>query len=223
MADYRIYLRKIVLVGLFVALGIVLQVYSIQLPIARIGFSPVPTIIAGIILGPVFGAITGLLKDVVGFIIAPPASGAGFSPHIAFIQMMYGVWPFFFLAIFKRPVDLVWGLALKGLNARETNNRVVMWLRGIPSRLVVCYLTVAATQFVNGGLLMPAALNLLIDGRITYALWLARFTTRIPQQVVFLIAYPAVTYAVVEAFSRMPHGVRAMKGVIHAAPLSRHS
>jgi ECF transporter S component (folate family) len=206
-------LRAMVMVGLFVAMGIVLQVFSIQMPLMRIGISPIPTIVSGILLGPIFGGITGLLKDVVGFIVAPPASGS-FFPPITIIQMLYGILPPLLLPVFRGPVDWVW----KRLVRVDTiNNPGLRWLAGLPARLVVCYLVVVVTQFINGGLLMPAALNLLIDGQITMALWLARFSTRIPQQVIFLIGYPAITYAVVEALDRVP----ARMGVFRAAALSR--
>ena len=73
-------LRNLVLVGLFAALGIVFQAFSISTPLMRIGIGPIPTIVSGMLLGPVLGGITGLLKDVVGFIVAPPASGSFFPP-----------------------------------------------------------------------------------------------------------------------------------------------
>lgn len=197
-------LRSIIMVGLFAAMGIVFQVFSIQMPFMRIGITPIPTIVSGILLGPVFGGITGLLKDIVGFIVAPPASGSYFPP-ITIIQMLYGILPPLFLPIFRKPIDWMWG---KLVNTESVKGPRLRWLAGLPARLVTCYLVVATTQFINGGLLMPAALNLLYDGHITWNLWLARFSARIPQQVVYLIGYPALAHSIVEALDRLPTRVR---------------
>lgn len=203
-------LRAMILVGLFVAMGIVLQVFSIQMPLMRIGISPIPTIISGILLGPVFGGLTGLLKDVVGFIVAPPASGS-FFPPITIIQMLYGILPPLLIPVFRAPVDWLWKRLFR-IDAIKFPG--LRWLAGLPARLVVCYLAVALTQFINGGLLMPAALNLLFDGQITVSLWLARFSTRIPQQVIFLVGYPAITFAIVEAMDRVPARLRFFRTVL---------
>jgi ECF transporter S component (folate family) len=208
-------LRALILVGLFAALGIVLQVFSISMPLMRIGISPIPTIVSGMLLGPVFGGITGLLKDVVGFLVAPPASGS-FFPPITIIQMLYGILPPLILPIFRTPVDWIWG---RLVDTEAIKRRGLRWLSGMPARLVTCFLVVAVTQFINGGLLMPAALNLLLDGKITWSLWLARFITRIPQQVAYLVVYPLISYVIIEALERVP----AQGGVIREAVLSKHS
>lgn len=209
-------LRPMIMVSMFAAMGIVLQAFSINMPLMRIGISPIPTIVSGIILGPFFGGLTGLLKDVVGFIVAPPAGGGSFFPPITIIQMLYGILPPLLIPIFRGPVDWVWSRIFKIDSIERPRLR---WLAGLPARLVVCYLVVAITQFINGGLLMPAALNLLFDGQITWALWLSRFTVRIPQQVSFLLGYPALTYAIVEAMDRVPARMRFFR----EAAFSRHS
>lgn len=208
-------LQALVLAGLLAALGIVFQAFSITMPLMRIGIGPIPTIISGMLLGPIFGGITGLLKDVVGFLVAPPASGS-FFPPITIIQMLYGILPPLLLPVFRTPVDWVWG---RLVHTEGIQRRGLRWLAGLPARLVTCYLVVATTQFINGGLLMPAALNLLFDGQVTKSLWLARFTARIPQQVALLVGYPVITYAIIEALDRVP--VRG--GVLREAVLSRHS
>lgn len=208
-------LRAFILTGLFASLGIVFQRFSISLPLMRIGIGPIPTIVSGMLLGPVFGGITGLLKDVVGFLVAPPASGS-FFPPITIIQMLYGILPPLLLPLFRTPVDWIWG---RLVDTDAIQRRGARWLSGLPARLVTCCLVVAVTQFINGGLLMPAALNLLYDGKITWSLWLVRFTTRIPQQAAFLIGYPLITYVIIEALQRIP----ARGGVVRETVLSKHS
>jgi ECF transporter S component (folate family) len=207
-------LRAMILTGLFAALGIVFQRFSISMPLMRIGIGPIPTIVSGMLLGPVYGGITGLIKDVVGFLLAPPASG-GFFPPVTVIQMLYGILPTLFLPLFRRPVDWLWGNLYPPSGNQGKGRR---WLAGLPARLVTCFLVVILTQFITGGLLMPAALNLLYDGQVTWTLWLARFTTRIPQQVAYFIGYPLVTYVVIEALERAP----VWRGLPRQTVLSRH-
>lgn len=207
-------LRSMILVGLFVAMGITLQYFSITLPIMRISISPIPTIVSGILLGPVWGGLTGVLKDLVGFLMAPPETGAAFFPPITIVQMLYGILPPLLIPVFRRPVDWVWGHLV---NIKSVKTPALRWLAGLPARLLVCYLAVATTQFINGGLLMPAALSILINGHLTLASWLGLFTSRIPQQVISLVGYPALTYAIVDALDRVPVGRR-----IRGAILSRH-
>ncbi len=207
-------LRPMILTGLFAALGIVFQGFSISTPLMRIGISPIPTIVSGLFLGPVYGGLTGLLKDLVGFLVAPPASGS-FFPPITIIQMLYGILPPLLLLFFRRPVDWIWGQVVP---KDDNQGRGLRWLSGLPARLITCFLVVAVTQFICGGLLMPAALSLLLDGQVTQSLWLARFTLRIPQLIVYLVAYPLATYVIIEALERIP----ARGGVAHETVLSKH-
>jgi len=214
--DSSKFLRAMIMIGLFVALGIVLQAFSIQLPLMRIGISPIPTIISGMMLGPVWGGITGLLKDMVGFIVAPPAQGS-FFPPITLIQVLYGALPPLLLPLYRKPVDWIWGKII-GAKPESNKHRRFNWVAGLSARLITCYLVVATTQFINGALLMPAALNLLFDGQVTWSLWAARFTARIPQQISFLLGYPFLTYTILEALGRVPARMR-----FHEVALSRHS
>lgn len=208
-------LRSMILSGLFAALGIVLQVFSVSAPLIRVGISPIPTIVAGLLLGPAYGAGTGLLKDVVGFMVAPPASGS-FFPPITIIQMLYGILPPLLLLLFRRPVDWIWGRVIPKDDKRDKGAR---WLSGLSAGLATCFLVVGLTQLICGGLLMPGALSLLYDGKLTQSLWLARFTPRLLQQLLSLVAYPLITYVVLKAFERIP----VWGGVARETVLSKHS
>ena len=207
-------LRTLVMVGLFVAMGIVLQVFSIQMPLMRISIAPIPTVVSGLLLGPVLGGITGLIKDVTAFMVAPPAQGS-FFPPITIIQMLYGILPPLLLPVFRKPVDWVWGKVVQPESIQSSGRR---WLAGLPARLITCYLVVAATQFITGWLLMPAALSILLNKQLTAASWLGIFTSRIPQQIISRIGYPALTYPIIEALDRVPARMR-----FRDAALSRHS
>lgn len=192
--------RTLVLAGLFVALGVTLQFFSIEMPYLRVGLSPVPTMLAGLTMGPVAGAMVGLTKDITGFIIKPMGS---FFPPITIIQMLYGVLPPLLLPLMLR--------LMKPL---------CNWLR---NELPPYYLAIGLTQFIAGGLLMPAALNILLDGQVTTQLYAARFAMRLPQQVLHIAAYPLVTYLMVHALARVRINVKAKYGVkseVYESPLS---
>lgn len=50
MRKFSVNLRAMVLSGLLAAMGIVLQYFSITMPLMRIGISPVPIMVAGLVL-----------------------------------------------------------------------------------------------------------------------------------------------------------------------------
>lgn len=220
-------LRALTMAGILAAMGVILQRFSISLPLVRIGIGPVPTIVSGLLLGPVLGGATGLVKDLAGFLLAPPASGS-FFPPITVIQMLYGILPPLLLLVFRQPVDWLWGRlfnqkpaawASEPVPAKAEESRGRRWLAALPPSLVTCSLVVAITQFIAGGLLMPAALSLLQSKSVTWELWYANFLTRLPQQVAYLVGYPLVSYIAIEALGRVP----LRKGVANEAVLSRHS
>ena len=68
---------KISLAGLFVATSIIMARFFAGdiliggLSVLRISFGQVPIFISGILLGPVYGAITGALADVLGYLVKP--------------------------------------------------------------------------------------------------------------------------------------------------------
>ncbi len=165
------HLRTLVLAGLFVALGIVLTVFSIQLPYARVGLGPVPTMLAGLLLGPWVGAAVGFVKDIVAFVINPQGT---FFPPITVVQMLYGILP---------PLLLQLGSKLLG---RLT--------QALKTQLPAFFFAIGLTQVVNGVLLMPAVLSFLLGNN--YWHW---FTIRLPQQGIHIAIYPVITYILVQA------------------------
>ena len=165
--------RHLVLAALFVALGVVLQIYSIKTPIARIGLSPIPIMLSGLFLGPVTGGIVGLAKDLIGVLI----DGNAPFPWITLVQIMYGVLP----ALFLRPL-------LKVFQGKF--------------QAAAYFLGIALIQLINGTFLNTAALTLLLDGQITMPFFLARLGMRLPGQVIHIILYPVVTYVLVMALAK---------------------
>ena len=73
--DNRI--RKVSLAGLFIAISIILSRFFAGdmiiggLSVLRISFGPVPIYLSGMLLGPVYGAIAGVLADSLGYLVKP--------------------------------------------------------------------------------------------------------------------------------------------------------
>ncbi|HHY68973.1 MAG TPA: folate family ECF transporter S component [Firmicutes bacterium] len=89
--------RSLVMTGLLAGLSVILTRFaSFRLVIGnveaiRIGFGALPNIMAGIILGPKYGAIAGAVSDVVGFFLSP--MGLGYMPHFTLCAALMGAIP----------------------------------------------------------------------------------------------------------------------------------
>lgn len=59
------------------------------LPALRVGFGSIPIIMSGMMFGPVVGGITGVVADVVGYLINP--MGGAFFPGFTLSAALYGV------------------------------------------------------------------------------------------------------------------------------------
>lgn len=72
-SQYRIQLYKLSLAALFISLSIILTRYAsiTPVPTIRVGFGSIPIQIAGIFLGPLSGAVVGLIADPLGFVMNP--------------------------------------------------------------------------------------------------------------------------------------------------------
>lgn len=56
----------------------------------RVGFGTLPNIVAGIMLGPLYGAVAGALSDIVGILMSPMG---GFMPHFTLTATLAGFIP----------------------------------------------------------------------------------------------------------------------------------
>ncbi|MFZ2414157.1 MAG: folate family ECF transporter S component [Candidatus Cryosericum sp.] len=96
-------LRVLTLDGLMIALSIVLtRLMSLNIPIgggigARIGLGHLPIVFAGIVAGPLSGALVGAAADLVGFAIWP--SGPFVIWQITAISALNGVIPWAFVKL----------------------------------------------------------------------------------------------------------------------------
>lgn len=59
------------------------------LPALRVGFGSIPLIMAGMMFGPVVGGITGVVSDIVGYMINP--MGGAFFPGFTLSAALYGI------------------------------------------------------------------------------------------------------------------------------------
>lgn len=98
--------RRMVLMALLVALGIVLTRFlSLRFAIGsiegvRIGFGGFPAIFGGIILGPLAGGVIGAVTDVLGFFINPMGP---YMPHFSITAALTGAIPgFIYIYFLKR-------------------------------------------------------------------------------------------------------------------------
>lgn len=101
--------RLIVLSGLLTALSIVFsRLFGVQILVGgigalRLGFGPLPVIIASFLGGPWVGAAVGAAADLIGYVINP--FGAAFVPHIAVVSTLTGVFPALILRTLRLRTD----------------------------------------------------------------------------------------------------------------------
>lgn len=88
--------RRLVYLALLVSLNIVLtRIASIRIPLEgletlRIGFGPLPVIMAGFMFGPLYGAMVGVVGDLIGYNINPMGP---FLPQFTVIAGLHGLMP----------------------------------------------------------------------------------------------------------------------------------
>ncbi len=88
--------KRTIYIALLAGLSIVLtRILSIRIPIGgiegvRIGFGPLPIIIASFLLGPIEGALCGAISDVLGYFINPMGP---YVPAFTIISAIRGILP----------------------------------------------------------------------------------------------------------------------------------
>lgn len=97
-AKSRLTARQLVIGGLLVALNVVLTRFlAVMLPIAgvsgglRLGFGPIALYLAGIILGPLGGAVVGVVADLVGTLLFTGGYFPGFTLSAALTGLIPGL------------------------------------------------------------------------------------------------------------------------------------
>ncbi len=83
--------RTLVISALLISMAVVLGQFSFMVgPSVRIGFSRIPIIVSGMLLGPLAGGLTGIVHDLINFIMRP---AGGFHPGFTLSAMMTGMIP----------------------------------------------------------------------------------------------------------------------------------
>jgi len=89
--------RTLVISALLISMAVVLGQFSFMAgPSVRIGFSRVPIIVSGMLLGPLAGGLTGIVHDLINFIMRP---AGGFHPGFTLSAMMTGMIPGFIVQL----------------------------------------------------------------------------------------------------------------------------
>ena len=99
--------RYLVMAALFIALSIVFaRLFSIRVSEGlRISFGDTPIIMAGLLLGPIWGMIVGIMADIVGFIVAPLGT---YIPGLTLTSALIGLIPGLLVKyVFKKNIAVV--------------------------------------------------------------------------------------------------------------------
>lgn len=87
----RLSTRTLVVSALLISMAVVLGQFSFMVgPSVRIGFSRVPIIVSGMLLGPLAGGLTGIVHDLINFMLRP---AGGFHPGFTLSAMLTGMIP----------------------------------------------------------------------------------------------------------------------------------
>lgn len=142
-------IRKVSLAGLFVAISIVLSRFFAGdmviggLSVLRISFGPVPIYLSGMLLGPLYGSITGALADALGYVVKPlGAYHPGFTFNAILTGLISGLMANFYkekeswwrLSVIIAPVEIITSVFLTPLWLSMITGKAFMAF--IPSNLI---------------------------------------------------------------------------------------
>lgn len=97
-------LRLLTATALMIALSVVLTRFaSLRIAIGgvegvRLGLGALPNVLAGVTLGPIYGAVSGGIADVVGFALSPMG---GYMPHFTLSAALTGAIPGLVFRLFQ--------------------------------------------------------------------------------------------------------------------------
>lgn len=117
-------LRTVLITGIFIAISMVLEMFSINLALFKINFAFLAIAVIGMLFGPTVGLIAGMLCDIVGFIAKPDG---GFYPAYVLVAGLQG---------------LIYGICLyhrmdpqHGIFKRQSST-IVLFIRAVIARLL---------------------------------------------------------------------------------------
>lgn len=154
-------IRKISLAGLFIATSIILSRFFAGdmviggLSVLRISFGPVPLYLSGMLLGPVYGAIAGILADTLGYLVKPLGP---YFPGFAINGALTGLIPAL-LTRFYREKDSWWRLLLIVALVEAITSLALtpLWLSMITGKAFIAFIP---SNLISRAFLVPVYVTL---------------------------------------------------------------
>lgn len=124
----KINTRTLVQGAVLVAISIVLsRVGTIMItPQLKLGFGETPLMIAGFLFGPFIGGISGLVADLIGFLLN--SYGAPWHPGFTISSVMWGVIPGLFAMYFRKIGDRADIFSLGKVSVAVTTSMIIVSL-----------------------------------------------------------------------------------------------
>ncbi len=138
------YTKNITFVSLLSALSIIFARFlSLRISIGgvegiRIGFGDLPLMLTGILLGPWWGALAGIVADIIGYILSPMGP---YMPHFTFTSALKGFLPgILFIYLLKESKNLI-SLSILFLISKITVSSLIVFfihvLFGLPYSVLI--------------------------------------------------------------------------------------
>lgn len=145
--------------GLLVALSIVLtRLFSFAIPLGgtmalRLGFGPIPIVMAGLLMGPVAGLLVGAVADLLGFVLNP--MGGLYLPDFTLISMATGLIPALIYRSFGRTLHPRWKVTLSVL-VTQVVTTLVLTPMALLYRFKMPLVVTLPMRFAAQAILIPA-------------------------------------------------------------------
>lgn len=129
-------IRSLAVTGIFIAISMVLEMFSINLPLAKINFAFLAIAVIGMLFGPTMGFAAGLICDIVGFIANPTGMFLPVYTLVAGVQgLIYGI------CLYRKQEHLC---------LLKQNETVSMMIRAVIARLLdVVLINLLANTWLN--------------------------------------------------------------------------
>ena len=119
--------------AILIAISILLRKFlTIPLPIGILNFGGFPIILAGLMLGPVAGGITGALSDIIGATLAPHGP---YIPFFTITSALTGIIPPLAMRIFSKNASNSFGIILISISIAQIITKIFM----IPFIMEFCF------------------------------------------------------------------------------------
>lgn len=161
-------IKCITITGVFVAISMIIEMYSINLEFVKINFAFLAISVIGMLFGPVVGTFAGFACDIVGFLVNPTG---GFLPAYILVAGLQG---FIYGICLYHKADRLSINCVNNLTGKTTD--ITLYLRAVIARLLDILL-------IN--LLINTKLNLYY-GFIPYQAYSAAIISRVSKNAIEL-------------------------------------